>query len=539
MPKLTIDDTPVEVPDGLNLIEAARLCGVEIPHYCYHPALSVVGNCRMCLVEVEKAPKLQIACNTRATEGMVVRTRSDRTKAAQRAVLEFLLANHPIDCPVCDQAGECKLQDYYMDYDRQPSRFELQRKNHKGKAIDIGGGLMLDQERCILCARCTRFFDEVTHTSELAIFGRGDHNVIDTCPGSKVDNAYALNTVDICPVGALTEKDFRFRMRVWYLHQTPSVCGGCERGCAIDIHHHRGRIYRFKPRHNPEVNGYWMCDAGRHSFPALQSESRLVTPLRQEGERMAALGWSAALDEAAAKIAEYKRLHGADAIGAIVGAQATNEEAFALKRLMASIGSSRIAGLGWSPADAPADDNLLVRANRNPNARGLVAIGIGPDGVRRLGEAAATGEMKMLVAMRADLVRALGEAEFVRLFGPLDYLLVLDTDATETGQMANVVMPIAAYPELDGSFTNFNGRVQRLNKAFDPPGEARSAIGVVDALAARLDGDSTSAGAASANAVPLTADTVFAAIAATEPAFAGLTLDALGEHGAPLKIPTV
>ena len=165
MPKLTIDDTPVEVPDGLNLIEAARLCGVEIPHYCYHPALSVVGNCRMCLVEVEKAPKLQIACNTRVTEGMVVRTRSERTKAAQRAVLEFLLVNHPIDCPVCDQAGECKLQDYYMDYDRQPSRFELGRKNHKGKAIDIGGGLMLDQERCILCARCTRFFDEVTHTS--------------------------------------------------------------------------------------------------------------------------------------------------------------------------------------------------------------------------------------------------------------------------------------------------------------------------------------------------------------------------------------
>jgi NADH-quinone oxidoreductase subunit G len=533
MPKLTIDDTPVEVPDGLNLIEAARLCGIEIPHYCYHPALSVVGNCRMCLVEVEKAPKLQIACNTRVTEGMVVRTSSDRTKAAQRAVLEFLLINHPIDCPVCDQAGECKLQDYYMDYDRRASRFELQRKNHKGKALDIGGGLMLDQERCILCARCTRFFDEVTHTSELAIFGRGDHNAIDICPGRKVDNAYALNTVDICPVGALTEKDFRFRMRVWYLHRTASVCGGCERGCAIDIHHHRGRIYRFKPRHNPEVNGYWMCDAGRHSFPALQSESRLVTPLKQEGERMAPLGWNAALDEAAAKIAEYKRLHGADAIGAVVGAHATNEEAFALKSLMASIGSNRIAGLGWSPADAPADDNLLVRANRNPNARGLAAIGIGPDGVGRLGEAVATGGMKMLVAMRADLVRSLGEAEFVRLFGPLDYLLVLDTDANETGQMANVVMPIAAYPELDGSFTNFKGQVQRLNKAFDPPGEARPAIEVLDALAARLDGESAGAGS-----VRLTAEAVFAAMAAAEPAFAGLTLDGLGDHGASLKIPS-
>jgi NADH-quinone oxidoreductase subunit G len=194
----------------------------------------------MCLVEVEKMPKLQIACNTKVAEGMVVHTCNDRVKRAQAAVLEFLLINHPIDCPVCDQAGECKLQDYYMDYDHQPSRFPLGRKNHKGKAIDIGSGVMLDQERCILCARCTRFFDEVTRTSELAIFGRGDHDVIDTYPGRKVDNKYAGNIVDICPVGALTEKDFRFRMRVWYLHRTPSICGGCERGCSIDIHHHRG-----------------------------------------------------------------------------------------------------------------------------------------------------------------------------------------------------------------------------------------------------------------------------------------------------------
>ena len=536
MPKLTIDDTPLEVPDGLNLIEAARLCGVEIPHYCYHPALSVVGNCRMCLVEVEKAPKLQIACNTRATEGMVVRTRSDRTKAAQRAVLEFLLVNHPIDCPVCDQAGECKLQDYYMDYDRQPSRFALQRKNHKGKAIDIGGGLMLDQERCILCARCTRFFDEVTQTSELAIFERGDHNVIDTWPGRKIDNAYAINTVDICPVGALTEKDFRFRMRVWYLHQTASVCGGCERGCAIDIHHQRGRIYRFKPRSNPEVNGYWMCDAGRHSFTALQSESRLIVPLKQAGERMTALGWDAALDEAAAKIVEYQRLHGARAIGAVAGAHSTNEEAFALKRLMAAIGSDRMAGFNWSPAGAPGDDSLLVRANRNPNTHGLLALGIGANGagVESLGEAAAAGEMRMLIALRADLVRALGEAEFVRLFGPLDYLLVLDTDANETGQMANLVLPIAAYPELDGSFTNFKGQVQRLNMAFDSPGEARPAIGVIAALAARLDG----AAPVPAASFPVAASAVFTQMAAAEPAFAGLTLDGLGEHGAPLKIPT-
>jgi len=214
MPKLTIDGKQIEVPGGLNLIQAAERAGIEIPHYCYHPGLTVVGNCRMCLVEIEKAPKLQIACNTSVAEGMVVHTQSPRTRTAQKAVLEFLLVNHPIDCPVCDQAGECKLQDYYMDYDRQPSRFPLGKKNHKGKAIDVGSGVMLDQERCILCARCTRFFDEITKSSELAIFERGDGCKIDIWPGKPVDNKYAGNVVDICPVGALTEKDFRFRMRL-------------------------------------------------------------------------------------------------------------------------------------------------------------------------------------------------------------------------------------------------------------------------------------------------------------------------------------
>src|SRR5712691_5087855 len=201
MPKLEIDGRKVTVEDGLNLIQAAERLGIEIPHYCFHPGLTVAGNCRMCLIEIDKVPKLQIACNTRVSEGMVVRTTTDRVKQAQAAVLEFLLINHPIDCPVCDQAGECKLQDYYMDYDQQPSRFPLAEKNRKGKALDIGSDVMLDQERCILCARCTRFFDEVTHTHELAIFERGDHNVININPGQPVNNKYAGNVIDICPVG--------------------------------------------------------------------------------------------------------------------------------------------------------------------------------------------------------------------------------------------------------------------------------------------------------------------------------------------------
>ncbi|MGC2278203.1 MAG: 2Fe-2S iron-sulfur cluster-binding protein, partial [Candidatus Binatus sp.] len=334
MPKLTIDGKEVEAGANLNVIQAGELVGVEIPHYCYHPGLTIVGNCRMCLVEIEKAPKLQIACNTRVAEGMVVHTKSAKAVAAQKAVLEFLLINHPIDCPVCDQAGECKLQDYYMDYDQQPSRFPLPEKNHKGKAIDIGSGVMLDQERCILCARCTRFFDEVTKTSELAIFERGDHNRIDINPGQPVNNKYAGNVVDICPVGALTEKEFRFRMRVWYLHRTASVCGGCERGCAIDIHHHRGRIYRFKPRYSATVNNYWMCDEGRHSFPALQNETRLTSPLVQSKDQLVVEPWGEGVRRAASIIADFKRSYGGNSIAAVVDATSTNEEAFALKQLM-------------------------------------------------------------------------------------------------------------------------------------------------------------------------------------------------------------
>jgi NADH-quinone oxidoreductase subunit G len=525
MPKVTINGKELDAPAGINVIQAADMLGMEIPHYCYHPALTIVGNCRMCLVEIEKAPKLQIACNTMVTEGMVVHTNSDKAKAAQRAVLEFLLINHPIDCPVCDQAGECKLQDYYMDYDRQESRMELGKKVKKGKAIDIGSDVMLDQERCVLCGRCTRFLDEVTKTSELAIFERGDHNRIDIFPGRKLDNKYAGNIIDICPVGALTEKDFRFRMRVWYLHRTPSVCAGCERGCAIDIYENHGKIFRYKPRHNPLVNGYWMCDEGRHSFTTLQTETRLTGALYQSGDQMLPENFSNAIRRAADAIRKCGETHGARAIGALVGAHATNEEIFALKSFMNDvIGSDVIGGMSYTPPGASGDDGLLLRANKNPNTRGLQALGVALDGLDRLGQAVSSGELKALIVLRADAIRALGEAEFVKRFGALDYMLVLDTNACQTVQMANQVIPIAAYPELEGTFTNFQGVVQRLHRAFDPPGEAKPAVEVLTDLGMVLDGVER----------PQSAERIFAEIVAREAAFAGLEFNQLGHNGAKL-----
>jgi NADH-quinone oxidoreductase subunit G len=322
MPTVEIDGQKVEVEDGLTVIQAADKLGVEIPHYCWHPGLSIAGNCRMCLVEIEKSPKLQIACNTRVTDGMVVHTKSERTQTAQKAVLEFLLINHPIDCPICDQAGECKLQEYYMDYDRQPSRFPLPEKNIKGKALPIGPHVMLDQERCILCARCTRFLDEVTHTSELGIHERGDHCEIELAPGKTLDNPYSVNVVDICPVGALTSREFRFKARVWYLERTPSLCAGCATGCNIEVYQREGRMYRFQPRANLDVNQYWMCDAGRMTCRDLQAEGRLTAPMVRGTDAFEPGQWEPTLDDVAARLQAIREAHGQGSVGVVVSARA-------------------------------------------------------------------------------------------------------------------------------------------------------------------------------------------------------------------------
>ena len=231
-----IDGVEVKVPKGTNLIETAKLAGVEIPHYCYHPHLSIAGNCRMCQVQVEGQPKLTIGCNTGAAEGMKVRTQvsSEAVAEAQRATLEFILINHPLDCTVCDQAGHCKLQDYYYDYNAKPSRF-LEEKVHKVKAEELGPEVMYDGERCIVCTRCTRFCEEVPKTSELGVFNRGDSSVIGAYPGKQLDNPFSGTVVDLCPVGALTHKRWRFNTRIWYTQEVDSICAGCSTGCSVKV----------------------------------------------------------------------------------------------------------------------------------------------------------------------------------------------------------------------------------------------------------------------------------------------------------------
>ncbi|TMA60193.1 MAG: 2Fe-2S iron-sulfur cluster binding domain-containing protein [Deltaproteobacteria bacterium] len=522
MPTLEIDGRTVTVENGLNLIQAAERLGIEVPHYCYHPALSISGNCRMCLVEIEKMPRLQIACNTRVAEGMVVRTTSPKVKTAQAAVLEFLLINHPIDCPVCDQAGECKLQDYYMDYGVYRSRFPLEAKVEKRKVVDLGPQVVLDQERCILCARCTRFLDEVTKTSELGIFARGDHCYIDLFPGKRLDNLYSGNVVDVCPVGALTSKDFRFKARVWYLEKIESICTRCATGCNIDIYHRHGQMYRFRPRSNPDVNQYWMCDEGRLWYKELQTESRLLRPLVRGESDFTAVTWEQALSRVVDTLRRVKEEHGAGAIAGIVGAKATNEEAYLFARLLTEqLGSELVAGLSWSPANASHDD-FLIRADKNPNTRGLQALGVlnGRTSAADILATAEQGAIKALAVFGIDLVTAFGQEKADKALSNAD-IIVFDTDHTGTTEYADVVLPIGTAPETDGTFTNYAGWVQRVRQAFPPPGEAKPGWEVLSLLNAKLGGTEH-----------MSSTEVFAELAKKVPAFAGLTYGKVGSRGA-------
>src|SRR3972149_3211740 len=298
MANFTINGIRMDVPEGTTILEAAKTAGLEIPHYCSHPKLSIAGNCRMCLVEVEKFPKLQIACNTIVTDGMVVKTDTEKVRQAVTGVLEFLLIHHPIDCPICDQAGECGLQIYYMKYGLHKSRYPVEDKVHQKKVQDIGGQIILDAERCILCSRCIRFLQEVTGTGELEFFQRGDHSEISIFPGRPLDNRYTGNLADICPVGALTSKDFRFKCRVWLLRGARSICPGCANGCNVEAHFKEEILYRLKPRQNDEVNKTWMCDPGRLEYKKA-NEARLLTPVNRENGIPKAAPWEAALSSVA------------------------------------------------------------------------------------------------------------------------------------------------------------------------------------------------------------------------------------------------
>jgi NADH-quinone oxidoreductase subunit G len=523
MPKLTIDGKEIEVPAGTNLIEAARALGIEVPHYCYHPGLSIAGQCRLCMVDIEKTPRPTIACNTLAADGMVVSTQTDRVKETRRSVMEFHLINHPLDCPVCDQAGECWLQIYYMRHGLYEPRM-ADEKVHKPKAVPLGPHVILDAERCILCSRCVRFCDEITRTGELGIFHRGDHSEIGLFPGADLDNKYSGNVVDICPVGALTDRDFRFQVRVWYLDTAKSICPGCARGCNIDVHvnrrrphHGEGRrVARLKPRYNADVNRWWICDEGRYGYGAVDDPDRLTVPLRRTVDAQVPVTWEEAIADVAAALGRGP----ADQVAILASPRMSNEDLRAVHRVAARVGTRQVA-FRVPPARPGDEDDLLIRADKNPNTAGAEAIGLDGDAAAILA-AARAGRVRCLLVFDHDLLASGWPAAETRAaLERVETLIVAGSHAGATSALAHLVLPTAAWVECEGTFTNFQGRVQRFRKALEPLGQALPAWDIAGRIL----------GALGAGVPAPRAEHWFRDLAAGVPAFAGLTYQSIADAG--------
>ena len=476
MLSLSIDGREVSVAEGTTVIQAAEKLGIFIPRYCYHPGLSIAGNCRICLVEVENFPKLQISCNLPATEAMVVHTRSDKAEDGRRAVLEFLLANHPLDCPVCDQSGECDLQNFYMNFGLYDPRFK-EHKVKKRKAVKLGPHVMLDQERCILCSRCVRFTDEITKTGEFGIFNRGNRAELGLYPGDVLDNSYSANVVDICPVGALTERDFRFKARVWYLSSAPTVCNGCSQGCNMDMHfvldrphlNDGARVVRIKPRYNPDVNEWWLCDEGRYGFGWLD-----LPRLEKVRGPSADATWEQALTTISGTLARLGKEQAGARIGVIASAQLTNEELFLIREILqGSLGARVSAAVPQKPGFS---DDFLIKADKNPNTLGATLLGLaGPEApdTGQIVDEALAGNLDALWVFGHDLVKLFGEESVRELSETVDLLIYSGTNENPTVSFAHWVLPSAAYVEKDGTFVNCHGRVQRIGRAFPPFEDSR------------------------------------------------------------------
>ncbi|MBC8068497.1 MAG: (2Fe-2S)-binding protein [Deltaproteobacteria bacterium] len=463
--KLTIDGELIEVRKGTNVLEAAKLLGKDICHFCYHPGLSIAASCRQCLVEVEKNPKLQPSCQQVVAEGMVVHTESPAVLESRRALLEFTLKNHPIDCPICDKAGECTLQRHYMDHDHQLTRVDV-AKIRKPKHKDIGREIVLDAERCILCSRCIRFCDEVSGTGELGMQLRGDHQTLDIAEGHRLDNAYSMNVVDICPVGALTSKDFRFAVRAWELKATPTTCTGCATGCAIELHHKLENAYRIVPRFDGDVNGHWSCDEGRYTYTELDADAR-IRHARVDGEEVPlahAVAVVARRLRGKAKPSEFGP-SGPKKVAVVFSGTATYEANLALADLAEVLGAERFV-VGRPPGKT---DNLLRDADKNPNLRGAIAAA---NGARHEGELALELAGRAYEAVvfldgtfeLSDVVRdALGSITSVCL-----------TDrVTALAQACAIVLPATSWAETLGTTINRQGRLRVLQPAWRAEGERR------------------------------------------------------------------
>ncbi|MBS1518989.1 MAG: (2Fe-2S)-binding protein [Bacteroidetes bacterium] len=463
MPIIIIDDKEVEFKPGQTIIQAAHNAGIEIAHFCYHPSLSISGNCRICLVEIEGMPKLVIACSTPATEGVKVHTKSEKVVHAQNAVMEFLLINHPLDCPICDEAGECKLQDYAYQYGVGISRFDEQ-KNQKDKRVRLGPQVMFDQERCISCSRCIRFCEEIAKDPELTFVQRGDHVTIETFPGEELDNPYSMNVIEICPVGALTSEDFRFKSRVWEMSFTDTVCPGCSRGCNTIMGVRNNKILRIEPRENMTVNDYWLCDWGRlNTIKQINDEEiRFKSPAirlnegSSEREEILEVNWDEAISKSISHLKNYK----SEDIMFIASAHSTLEDNYALKKFANEIFSS--SNIYYIPeTDENFGDEILRKSDKTPNGAGMKLLGIEAY-TDKVVDMLSSGKIKMLFILNEDIKAIRGSDEFARKIETTIHMISYKNSHSAA---ANVILPVSTYAEINGTFVNFENRIQRLKPA--------------------------------------------------------------------------
>ncbi len=498
MPTVIVNDNPVEIgPDErLNCIQAAQRAGVEIPHYCWHPQLSVVASCRMCLVEVgdkkpdgtiAMQPKVVPGCQTPVKDGTVIISNSEKVKQAQKATLEYLLLNHPLDCPVCDQAGECGLQDYSYKYGRGYSRLQ-EPKNIKPDKDYIGDQVTLFTDRCIMCTRCVRFTREISGSAELQVINRGTDEEIDIFPGEPCNNKLAGNVVDLCPVGALCSKDFLYQQRVWWLQVKDSVCPGCSTGCSITVEQNKDVLYRLKPRVNPLAQGHFMCDEGRFGWKYVHSDKRLASPAQRRDGTVVSKSWDVVLPAVRQAIEESVKA-APSRFAAIISPWATVEEAALLAQFLKDASADVTLALG--PVRTVGDDDqypkdihgrpqeptrFTIRAEKAPNRRGVEAVLKHYQGsvvsydavVQKL----ARGELDGLYMLNAD-PEATFLGELAEQSGSLKLLVVQDLLASPLSEKAQFVLAGSAWAEKDGTFVNHAGLAQAIHRGLRGPGESR------------------------------------------------------------------
>lgn len=490
MPKIIIDGEEVQCREGIPVLQAALEHGRNIPYYCYHPGLSVVASCRLCLMEMKMphpktgelswSPKLTPSCQTPVRDGMEVRFNSDAVQRNQANCMEFFLLNHPLDCPVCDQAGECYLQDYSYEFGASTSRMVDQK--HVNPKKDIGPRTLLYQDRCVMCSRCVRFTDEIAGTGELCIVNRGHKSEIDVFPGRPLENALQGNVVDICPVGCLLDKDFLFKQRVWHLKSAKSVCPGCSTGCTILVDQNQNAIHRLKPRYNPEVNDWWMCDEGRFGFKYVNDPRRLCSPMLRRGESVDPLAWESVPGVLSYRFAEVAKEKGADKIAVVLSPFLACEEAWLLIRTVKQAAPNAVFVLGPVPASGddqrfPAgatngDAKFVIHAEKCPNRRGIELL------IEKSGGQSATFDDFVERAAKGEFAAAWitggyptewVDKKLAGLAEKFDWLVVQDLFPSKLSEAADLVLPACAFAERDGSFMNADGLLQPFERAIKPP----------------------------------------------------------------------